>query len=185
MCFFFILWDKLLLLSPSLAAPTSTCSSMQYIQDSLSRIVVASCYFPLHNNCSVLTCPVNDGLDLTLSILRCADPPAVRISYGNGFFTVFDHTFDHSEVVPIEGAPNNTALDVTLEHLCPSDIGLQASVVGCVCVCVFVCACDCLCVVMHVYTCHCRCVCICVWPLFIYVCIYVYYYACTYTIYVL
>ena len=108
-------------------APKSTCSAMQYIQSTVSRLFAVSCYFPHENNCSVLTCPLGDGLELTVSILRCAHPPAIRITYGNDFFNVFDHTFDHSEVVPIQGAPNNTVLNVTLDQLCPSDIGLQVS----------------------------------------------------------
>ena len=110
-------------------APKSTCSAMQYIQSTVSRLFTLSCYFPHENNCSVLTCPFGDGMDLTVSILRCAHPPAIRITYGNGFFNLFDHTFDHSEVVPIQlqGAPNNTVLNVTLDQLCPSDIGLQVS----------------------------------------------------------
>ena len=138
--------------------------------------VIASCYFPLGNNCSVLTCPVGDGLDLTLSILRCADPPAIRIAYGNGFVSVFDHTFDHSEVVPVEYFPNNTALNVTLDHLCPSDIGLKVSGARMrararVCVCVCECVCVCVCV--------CECVCVCVCVLYICMCMH----ACVYILY--
>ena len=70
---------------------------------------------------------MNQGLDLTIEILRCAHPPAVRVIYGNAFIVLFDHTFDHSEVVPIpfDGFGNDTALNVTLDQLCPSDIGLQ------------------------------------------------------------
>ena len=69
---------------------------------------------------------MGQGNDLTIKILRCAHPPAVRVTYGTAFLPLFDHTFDHSEVVPIQGL-DDTALNVTLDQLCPSDIGVQVS----------------------------------------------------------
>ena len=119
---------SLRILSPPPPAPTSTCSSMQYIQTALSRSAVAPCYFPVSGNCSTLTCPMSRGQDLTLRILRCTHPPAVRITYGTGLNTLFDHTFDHSEVVPLQAG---VALNVTLDQLCSSNsIGLEVSGVG-------------------------------------------------------
>ena len=99
---------------------------MQYIGDAIARTGgVASCYFTEEHNCSSLTCPIDSGVDLTIRILRCAHPPAIRITLGSGFQTVFDHTFNRSEIVPIA---EGVALNVTLIHLCPSAVGFQVGV---------------------------------------------------------
>ena len=109
------------------AGPTTTCSAMRYIGDAIVRTgVVSSCYFPEEHNCSVLTCPIESGVDLTIRILRCAHPPAMRVTLGSGLQTLFDHTFNHSEVVPIAGVPD-AAVAVIVDQLCPSDIGFEVS----------------------------------------------------------
>jgi hypothetical protein len=114
-------------LAPPTTAPTSTCSSMRYIQTALSLFTVDPCYYPVANNCSTLTCAMGNGEDITLRILRCAHPPAVRITLGTAFSTTFDHTFDHSEVVPLPGVQDEgAALNVTLDQLCSNNsIGLK------------------------------------------------------------
>ncbi|CAI8024427.1 hypothetical protein GBAR_LOCUS14183, partial [Geodia barretti] len=113
--------------APPTTAPTSTCSAMRYVQTALSYSTGDPCFFPVAKNCSILTCPIGKGKDLTLRILRCAHPPAVRITLGTAFSTTFDHTFDHSEVVPLQGVPEEgAALNVTLGQLCSSNsTGLQ------------------------------------------------------------
>ena len=70
---------------------------------------------------------------MTIRLLRCAHPPAVRVTLGNSFLTYFDHTFDHSEVIPLNNIPNlnDASLKVTMDQLCPSDIGFQVSVLVC------------------------------------------------------
>ncbi|CAI8024429.1 hypothetical protein GBAR_LOCUS14183 [Geodia barretti] len=117
--------------APPTTAPTSTCSAMRYVQTALSYSTGDPCFFPVAKNCSILTCPIGKGKDLTLRILRCAHPPAVRITLGTAFSTTFDHTFDHSEVVPLQGVPEEgAALNVTLGQLCSSNsTGLQVSYV--------------------------------------------------------
>ena len=67
---------------------------------------------------------------MTIQLLRCAHPPAVRVTLGNSVLTYFDHTFDHSEVIPLDNIPNlnNVSLNVTMDQLCPSDVGFQVSV---------------------------------------------------------
>ena len=104
---------------------------MRYIQTALSHFTVDPCYYPVANNCSTLTCAMGNGEDITLRILRCAHPPAVRITRGTAFSTNFDHTFDHSEVVPLPGVQDEgAALNVTLDQLCSSNsIGLKVSIV--------------------------------------------------------
>jgi hypothetical protein len=110
-------------LPPPTTGPTTTCSAMRYIGDAISRTdAIASCYFPEDHNCSVLTCPIQAGVDLTIRILRCAHPPAMRVTLGSGFQTLFDHTFDHSEIVPLG---DGTTINVTVDQLRPSDIGFQ------------------------------------------------------------
>ena len=99
---------------------------MQYIGNDIVRNDgVASCYFTEEHNCSSLTCPVDSGVDLTIFILRCAHPPAIRMAIGSRFERLFDHTFNHSEILPI--TDSDGALNVTLIHLCPSGIGFQVS----------------------------------------------------------
>ena len=105
--------------------PTTTCSAMRYIEDAIDR---DSCYFSEDHNCSVLTCPIQAGLDLTIRILRCAHPPAMRVTFGSGFQTVIDHTFDHSEIIP---GPTGASINVTVDQLCPSDIGFQVNYFNC------------------------------------------------------
>ena len=100
---------------------------MSYIGDAIVRTgAVSSCYFPEEHNCSVLTCPIEPGVDLTIHILRCAHPPAMRVTIGSGFQTLFDHTFNRSEIVPVDLVPGGE-VGVTLDQLCPSDIGFQVS----------------------------------------------------------
>ena len=64
-------------------------------------------------------------MDLTIRILRCAHPPAMRVTLGSGFQTLFDHTFDHSEIIP---GPAGSSINVTVDQLRPSDIGFQVSI---------------------------------------------------------
>ena len=98
---------------------------MRYIGDAIFRAgAIDSCYFPEDHNCSVLTCPIQAGVDLTIRILRCAHPPAMRVTLGSGFQTAFDHTFDHSEIIP---GPAGASINVTVDQLRPSDIGFQVS----------------------------------------------------------
>lgn len=105
------------------SAPTPTCSAMQDVQRELSSHTVNPCYFPDDHNCSTLTCP-GIGDELTIRILRCANPPAVRIIYHTAIGTTFDHVFNQSEFLIITGF-NEVGFNVTLDQLCPSDIGLQ------------------------------------------------------------
>lgn len=114
--------------------PPTTCSAMHSIQSALAGPFVDSyCRFPIKNNCTVLTCNLYYyGSDMTIQLLRCAHPPAVRVTLGSSdqAYTYFDHTFNHSEVVPMDGIPglNDTSLNVTLDHLCPTAIGFEVSV---------------------------------------------------------
>ena len=97
---------------------------MRYIGDAVVRNGFAdSCHFLEEHNCSVLTCIFESSGYLTLGVLRCAHPPAIRVILGDGFDTYFDHTFHHSETVPLF----NAVIKVTLDQLCPSDIGFQVS----------------------------------------------------------
>ena len=103
---------------------------MSYIGDAIIRTsAVSSCYFPEEHNCSVLTCPIQPGMDLTIRILRCAHPPAMRMTLGSGFQTRLDYTFDHSEILP--GSAGAT-YNVTVDHLNQNDIGFQVSTSVCI-----------------------------------------------------
>ncbi|CAI8005706.1 hypothetical protein GBAR_LOCUS4363 [Geodia barretti] len=112
--------------APPTTAPTPTCSAMQHIQQELSSVTVNPCIFPDDHNCSTLTCP-GIGDEFTISVLRCAHPPAVRIIYHHTIGTILDHTFNHSEVARIPGT-TSLAFNVTLDQLCPIAIGLQVDV---------------------------------------------------------
>ena len=106
---------------------------MHSIQSALAEpFVDSSCSFPIKNNCTVLNCNLYDDSDMTIQLLRCAHPPAVRLTLGSSDqeYTYFDHTFNHSEVVPMDGiyGLNGTSLNVTLNHLCPTAIGFEVSV---------------------------------------------------------
>ena len=70
------------------------------------------CYFPIQNNCNIISCTVAVGTDLIIQLLPCAHPPAIRLTVGNGFNTYFNRTFDDSEVVSV----GDGTYIVTLTH---------------------------------------------------------------------
>ena len=111
----------------SLSAPSTTCDAMEYITSALAQSPQGvSCYYPIPHNCTILSCPIAVGEDITIQLLGCADPPAVRVTVGNGFFTYFNHTFDHSEVISLDRDGVKQEVSVTLDQK-PNQVGFQVS----------------------------------------------------------
>ena len=48
----------------------------------------------------------------------------MRVTLGSGFQTLFDHTFNHSEIVPLA---DGTTINVTVDQLSLQHIGFQVS----------------------------------------------------------
>lgn len=66
------------------------------------------------------------GEDLTIQLLPCAHPPAVRMTIGNGFSTYYSHTFVDSEVVTVD----KVFYIVTLSHRTPNQVGFAVSCIS-------------------------------------------------------
>ena len=60
---------------------------------------------------------------MTIQLLPCAHPPAVRLTGGSGLTTYFNHTFDDSEVVSVGGHK----YIVTLTHPTTNQVGFAVS----------------------------------------------------------
>ena len=62
---------------------------------------------------------------MTIQLLPCAHPPAVRLTGGSGLTTYFNHTFDDFEVVSVGGGRGMYI--VTLTHPTTNQIGFAVS----------------------------------------------------------
>ena len=97
---------------------------MKYIDSAVAQSHEhISCYFPNKSNCNILTCPINADFDMTIQLLHCAYPPAVRLTGGSGLTTYFNHTFDDSELVSVGGR----IYIVTLTHPTTNQVGFAVS----------------------------------------------------------
>ena len=101
----------------SLTAPATTCAAMESIKTVVAQNYLVRCYFP-QEDCWTLSC---EDMNLTLSLLPCSQPPAVRVVYGDSV----NQTFNSSDEVVIPGIIYDTYFDVTLNQICPSFIGLK------------------------------------------------------------